>query len=70
LISVSSLGCTFLGWQAAGGGGAATVGVCYFFGGLLQIIGSILEWIIGNTFPFIVFGSFGGFLAVRNNRES
>ena len=34
-------------------------GVFYFFGGLLQIIGSIMEWIIGNTFPFVVFGSYG-----------
>jgi succinate-acetate transporter protein len=48
-----------LGWQGAGCGGAATIGTYYFFGGMLQVIGSILEWFIGNTFPFIVFGSFG-----------
>lgn len=34
-------------------------GMLYFFGGLLQIIGFIMEWIIGNTFPFVVFGTFG-----------
>lgn len=34
-------------------------GVFYFFGGTLQIIGSVLEWIIGNTFPFVVFASYG-----------
>lgn len=48
-----------MGWQGAGGGGAATIGTYYFFGGMLQLIGSILEWFIGNTFPFVVFGSFG-----------
>ena len=28
---------------------------------MLQIIGSVMEWIIGNTFPFVVFGSYGAF---------
>ena len=36
-------------------------GVYFFFGGLLMIIGSVGEWIIGNTFPFVVFGTFGAF---------
>lgn len=36
-------------------------GVYYFFGGLLMILGSFLEFILGNTFPFVVFGSFGAF---------
>jgi succinate-acetate transporter protein len=48
-----------MGWGGAGGSGAATIGLYYFFGGMLQIIGSLLEWFIGNTFPFVVFGSFG-----------
>ena len=34
-------------------------GVFFFFGGLLMLLGSIGEWIIGNTFPFVVFGTFG-----------
>jgi succinate-acetate transporter protein len=50
-----------MGWRGSGGGGAATIGVFYFFGGMLQIIGSVMEWIIGNTFPFVVFGSYGAF---------
>jgi hypothetical protein len=61
LITSTPLGCALLGWRGAGGGGAATIGVFYFFGDLLQIIGSIMEWIIGNTFPFVVFGSYGAF---------
>src|ERR1700712_1032628 len=36
-------------------------GVYYFFGGLLMILGGFLEFILGNTFPFVVFGSFGAF---------
>ncbi len=26
-----------------------------------MIIGSVGEWIVGNTFPFVVFGTFGAF---------
>ncbi|MCJ1321246.1 hypothetical protein MMC15_006590 [Xylographa vitiligo] len=61
LIASHPLGIALMGWRGAGGGGAATIGAFYFFGGLLQIIGSVLEWIIGNTFPFVVFGSYGAF---------
>ena len=39
----------------------ARQGVYFFFGGLLMILGSVGEWIIGNTFPFVVFGTFGAF---------
>ena len=31
----------------------------FFFGGVLMILGAIGEWIVGNTFPFVVFGTFG-----------
>lgn len=34
-------------------------GVFFFFGGMLQVLGSVLEWILGNTFPFIVFACYG-----------
>lgn len=30
-------------------------------GGLLMIIGAILEWVIGNSFSSVVFFTFGGF---------
>nr|MDZ8058384.1 GPR1/FUN34/YaaH family transporter [Nostoc sp. EkiNYC01] len=36
-------------------------GVYYFFGGLLMMLGGFLEFILGNTFPFVVFCSFGAF---------
>jgi len=50
-----------MGWREAAGGGAALIGVFYFFGGALQMIGSLLERILGNTFSFVVFGSYGAF---------
>lgn len=28
-------------------------------GGVLMIIGGVLEFFLGNTFPFVVFSSFG-----------
>jgi succinate-acetate transporter protein len=50
-----------MNWRGTGGAGvgSAGIGTYYFFGGLLMIMGSLLEWIVGNTFPFVVFGSFG-----------
>jgi len=50
-----------MGWRGSGGNGAAGIGSYYFFGGLLMMIGGFLEFILGNTFPFVVFTSFGAF---------
>lgn len=61
LLSLTPLSNVLMGWQGSGGLGAAEVGAYYFFGGLLMILGSFLEFILGNTFPFVVFGSFGAF---------
>jgi len=61
ILSLSPLSCDLMGWRGAGGNGAASTGVYYFFGGLLMIIGGFLEFILGNTFPFVVFLSFGAF---------
>lgn len=30
-------------------------------GGLLMLVGGILEWVLGNSFPAVVFCTFGGF---------
>ncbi|EME79659.1 uncharacterized protein MYCFIDRAFT_142753, partial [Pseudocercospora fijiensis CIRAD86] len=61
LLSLTPLSCDLMGWRGAGGNGAASTGVYFFFGGLLMILGSLGEFILGNTFPFVVFGSFGAF---------
>ncbi|KAI9798770.1 MAG: hypothetical protein M1833_004600 [Piccolia ochrophora] len=61
LLSLSPLACDLLGWRGAGGHGIASIGVYYFMGGLLMFLGGIMEFILGNTFSFVVFCSFGGF---------
>jgi len=61
IMSLTPLSNVLMGWRGAGGTGAAEVGVYYFFGGLLMVLGAFLEFILGNTFPFVVFGSFGAF---------
>jgi len=61
LLSLSPLSCDLMGWRGSGGNGAAGIGSYYFFGGLLMIVGGFLEFILGNTFPFVVFISFGAF---------
>ncbi|KAL1594374.1 hypothetical protein SLS60_010134 [Paraconiothyrium brasiliense] len=61
LLSLTPLSMDLMGWRGAGGNGAAGTGTYYFFGGLLMILGSLGEFLIGNTFPFVVFGSFGAF---------
>ncbi|KAE9363150.1 hypothetical protein N431DRAFT_357090 [Stipitochalara longipes BDJ] len=61
LLSLSPLSCDLMGWRGSGGNGAAGIGSYYFFGGLLMVVGGFLEFILGNTFPFVVFISFGAF---------
>lgn len=61
LLCLSPLSCDLMGWRGAGGNGAASTGVYFFFGGLLMILGGFGEFILGNTFPFVVFSSFGAF---------
>lgn len=61
LLSLSPLSCILMGWRGAGGSGASDTGCYFFFGGLLMVLGAVGEWIVGNTFPFVVFGTFGAF---------
>jgi len=63
LLSLSPLSCDLMGWRGTGGAGvgSAGTGTYFFFGGLLMILGGLGEWIVGNTFPFVVFSSFGAF---------
>lgn len=34
-------------------------GVFFFMGGLLMILGGIMEFLLGNTFPFVLFCGYG-----------
>ncbi|KAM0271618.1 hypothetical protein ACHAQH_009045 [Verticillium albo-atrum] len=61
LLSLFPLSCDLMGWRGAGGNGAASIGAFFFFGGLLMFLGGLLEWILGNTFPAVVFLTFSAF---------
>ncbi|KAJ5188147.1 GPR1/FUN34/yaaH protein [Penicillium cf. griseofulvum] len=61
VITTTPLSCCLMAWRGASGNGIAFIGPIIFLGGLLLLITSILEFIIGNTFPCVVFGTIGGF---------
>ncbi|KAJ6183690.1 hypothetical protein N7519_004991 [Penicillium mononematosum] len=61
VITTTPLACCLMAWRGASGNGVAFIGPIIFLGGLLLLITSILEFIIGNTFPCVVFGTIGGF---------
>lgn len=55
-----------MGWRHAGGGpgkgnASATIGAYYYYGGILLTLGGVGEFILGNTFPTVVFLTFGAF---------
>ncbi|OQU99860.1 hypothetical protein CLAIMM_05435 [Cladophialophora immunda] len=60
IMSLGPLSCDLMGWRGAGGDGSSSIGVFFFMGGLLMIIGGVGEFILGNSYPFIVFCGFGG----------
>lgn len=60
-----------MGWGGAGGktgNTSAGIGAYYFLGAVLLYSGGIGEWILGNTFPAVVFFTFGGFWATFGKR--
>ncbi|KAF7586603.1 hypothetical protein BBP40_008630 [Aspergillus hancockii] len=65
VISATPNACITMGWRGAGGNGAAILPVFIFFGGFIQILGGIGEWIIGNTFSCALFFTYGTFWIVQ-----
>ncbi|OQV07602.1 hypothetical protein CLAIMM_12009 [Cladophialophora immunda] len=61
LLCATALSMVLLGWRGAGAFGAANVASYIYLGGVIEILGGVGEWILGNTFPAIVFLAFGGF---------
>ncbi|KAF4592320.1 hypothetical protein GQ602_002619 [Ophiocordyceps camponoti-floridani] len=61
LLSLSPLACSLMGWRQTSGLGAATIGTFFFQGGVMMIIGCVLEWVLGNSFFAVVFATYGGF---------
>ncbi|KAH6672954.1 GPR1/FUN34/yaaH family-domain-containing protein [Halenospora varia] len=58
VVALSPLSIMFMGWRGAAGV-SATTGVNIYFGGMLLIISGFLEFLLGNTFPSVVFFSYG-----------
>lgn len=48
-----------MGWQGSGGSSVATTTVNIWFGGMLLILAGIGEFLLGNTFPMMVFLAYG-----------
>jgi uncharacterized protein len=48
-----------MGWRGSGGSAVATTGATLWFGGMLLILAGVGEFILGNSFPFIVFMGYG-----------
>ncbi|TVY14460.1 Protein alcS [Lachnellula arida] len=61
LLALNPVSCDLMGWRGSGGSGAASLGTYFYFGGLLMLVGGLLEFILGNTFPFVVFMAYGAF---------
>lgn len=61
-VAVLPLSAAYMGWHGAGGLSAATLTVNIWFGGLLLILAGIGEFLLGNTFPMIVFLAYGAHL--------
>ncbi|KAJ6121099.1 hypothetical protein N7523_005379 [Penicillium sp. IBT 18751x] len=61
VLSATPMACCLMAWRGAGGGGAAFSGVLILFGGLILVISSVLEFVLGNTFSSVVFGHLGAF---------
>ncbi|KIY48605.1 transcriptional activator of ethanol catabolism AlcS [Fistulina hepatica ATCC 64428] len=62
LLVLTPTSCYLMGWGGSTSASfTALVGPYYLIGGLGLILGGIMEWILGNTFPFVVFVTFGGF---------
>lgn len=61
VISLTPLSCNLMGLLGGEANGTAGVATYYFFGGLLLLIASLLEWLMGNSFPSVVFAAYGAF---------
>ncbi|KAL1887172.1 hypothetical protein Sste5346_010383 [Sporothrix stenoceras] len=61
LLCLSPLSCTLMGWRDASNFAASIIPAYFFLGGMLMFVSGLLEWVLGNSFPSIVFCSVGCF---------
>ncbi|EMF09007.1 uncharacterized protein SEPMUDRAFT_151872 [Sphaerulina musiva SO2202] len=57
--ALTPLSAQLMGWRGSGGAAQASVGASLTFGGGLLILAGIGEFLLGNTFPFLVFMGYG-----------
>ncbi|KAF2626322.1 hypothetical protein BU25DRAFT_459462 [Macroventuria anomochaeta] len=62
-LVVIPLAISFMGWQGSGGSSVATSTINIWFGGVLLFIAGIGEFLLGNTFPMMVFAYGAYFLS-------
>jgi len=60
-LGLTPLSCDLMGLREAGGAGSASTGDFVFLSGPLLILSGLMEFILGNTFSFVVFMSYGSF---------
>lgn len=58
-VGLTPLSAELMGWRGSGGSAQATIGATLTFGGMLLLFAGIGEWILGNTFPMLVFFGYG-----------
>ncbi|KAF5351298.1 hypothetical protein D9758_008000 [Tetrapyrgos nigripes] len=62
LLSLTPTAAYLMRWGGADATSLVTmVGPYYFIGGLGLVLSGVMEWVLGNSFPSVVFISFGGF---------
>ncbi|KAJ7289813.1 GPR1/FUN34/yaaH family-domain-containing protein, partial [Mycena rebaudengoi] len=62
LLALTPTVCVLASWDGTSPTSlTGLIGDFYFIGGLGMTIAAVFEWVLGNTFPFVVFTTFGGF---------
>ncbi|PKS09643.1 hypothetical protein jhhlp_004262 [Lomentospora prolificans] len=61
IIALGPLACSLMQWRGASSPGFSGIPQYCFFGGVLMLLGGILEFFLGNKFPAVVFSSFSAF---------
>ncbi|KAJ7127651.1 GPR1/FUN34/yaaH family-domain-containing protein, partial [Mycena epipterygia] len=62
LLALTPTVCMLMSWDGTAPSSLASIiGAFYFIGGLGMTIAGVLEWVLGNTFSFVVFSTFGGY---------
>ncbi|KAL6694163.1 GPR1/FUN34/yaaH family domain-containing protein [Trichoderma pleuroticola] len=57
-VALTPVSAQLMGWRGASGS-SATIGVGYSFGATLLMLSGIAEFLLGNTFPSVVFLAYG-----------